>query len=386
MSSIFTGVAKILRSESTDLKELALLVGVTPEELYIGANLSGVNLTEQDITFLVGLNAKYSNAILTDAQRDFLLRHDVVKYNQKNSEVKRSIQVLRENALRSYFRRYLFGGDDAFIEKVISSEIYDFSSTTAWGGDLSRLLEELVLYISTQSVFPSEVSLIQSIGKLMTNAQIGADHKCYHVFRRIYPEIGKVSDIGKIFDYNLLDLEFARHWVSDGGEVVRKFLNIAPSLKRIDAPLVMIAIESCVTVRDFISVVSLVEKTKNYKEIFKHDVNFARRLNTPAGLKSAMNADLSDGMKNKILNSILHHSTKWAIVQEAVLHSDKLGVTFSVYFLERTLKRFSEFDREKLVAGIVATGPSHLGKTVMDAFAMSDPHIDSWTRIRTKIL
>ena len=68
--SALSTVEQLLIADTGDLRELARIAGVTPEELYRGADLTGVNLTGQNIAFLLPLEVQFEGAILSDSQMD----------------------------------------------------------------------------------------------------------------------------------------------------------------------------------------------------------------------------------------------------------------------------------------------------------------------------
>lgn len=61
-------VDRVLSADTGDLKKLAEIAGVEPEVLYSRADLTGVDLRQQDIEFLLPLGVDYVGAILTEEQ------------------------------------------------------------------------------------------------------------------------------------------------------------------------------------------------------------------------------------------------------------------------------------------------------------------------------
>lgn len=59
----------LLEAETGDLRELAKIAGVAPEKLYAGADLTGTDLTRQDIGFLLALDVKFEGARLLESQQ-----------------------------------------------------------------------------------------------------------------------------------------------------------------------------------------------------------------------------------------------------------------------------------------------------------------------------
>lgn len=59
---------RVLSSDTGDLKKLAEIAGVAPEVLFQRADLTGVDLRNQDIDFLLPLEVDYLGAMLTDRQ------------------------------------------------------------------------------------------------------------------------------------------------------------------------------------------------------------------------------------------------------------------------------------------------------------------------------
>lgn len=56
------------------MKALARIAGLDPQVMYLNADLTGVDLRTQDVSFLKDLNTNFEGAILTSQQRDLLRR------------------------------------------------------------------------------------------------------------------------------------------------------------------------------------------------------------------------------------------------------------------------------------------------------------------------
>lgn len=69
---IYSVAEKILRSDTSDLKKLAKIAGISPQEMYAGADLTDADLRDQDISFLHELQTRFEKAILTHEQRAML--------------------------------------------------------------------------------------------------------------------------------------------------------------------------------------------------------------------------------------------------------------------------------------------------------------------------
>ncbi len=95
--SALSTVEQLLSAETGDLRELARIAGVTPEELYQGADLSGVNLTGQNIAFLLPLEVRFEEAIVSDSQMDAFKKAAQIhsRRRQKATFAERRIDKIR---------------------------------------------------------------------------------------------------------------------------------------------------------------------------------------------------------------------------------------------------------------------------------------------------
>ena len=95
--SALSTVEQLLSADTGDLRELARIAGVTPEELYRGADLTGVNLTGQNIAFLLPLDVQFEGAILSGGQMDAFKKAAQIhsRRRQKATFAERSIDKVR---------------------------------------------------------------------------------------------------------------------------------------------------------------------------------------------------------------------------------------------------------------------------------------------------
>ncbi|WP_423211849.1 hypothetical protein [Paracoccus yeei] len=100
----------LLRADTDDLKQLAAIAGQDPREMYLRADLTGVDLTRQDISFLIGLGTNFEAAKLTDEQRRLLRRGSK---EERAQETRRSIRDVRVELVLKFIERHL--NDDMTI-------------------------------------------------------------------------------------------------------------------------------------------------------------------------------------------------------------------------------------------------------------------------------
>ncbi len=93
----------LLRADTDDLRQLAAIAGQDPAAMYLGADLTGVDLRSQDISFLVGLGTNFEGAILTDEQRRQLRRGSV---EERKQETRKSIRDLRVDMVLRFIERH----------------------------------------------------------------------------------------------------------------------------------------------------------------------------------------------------------------------------------------------------------------------------------------
>lgn len=111
MRNVFEITESILSSDSDNLCELAKIAGYDPRDLYRDADLSGVDLRDQDISFLVGLNANYRNAVLSPDQRQYLSEHDAVWVPPERRNMWSVISALRLEIIESYLSELVDSAD-----------------------------------------------------------------------------------------------------------------------------------------------------------------------------------------------------------------------------------------------------------------------------------
>ena len=75
LTQILNTVEKILDAETDDLQELADIAGIDAKKLYFRADLSGLDLREADIDFLLSLQTNFENAKITNEQRQQFNEH-----------------------------------------------------------------------------------------------------------------------------------------------------------------------------------------------------------------------------------------------------------------------------------------------------------------------
>lgn len=103
----------LLRADTDDLRQLAAIAGQDPTVMYLGADLTGVDLTSQDISFLVGIGTKFEGAKLTKEQRQQLRRGSAQETQYERRKTIRDLRV--EMVLR-------------FIERHINDDMMQYSS------------------------------------------------------------------------------------------------------------------------------------------------------------------------------------------------------------------------------------------------------------------
>lgn len=104
LTQAISAAEAILRADTDDLKQLAAIVGQDPHIMYMGADLTGVDLTRQDVSFLVGLGTSFEGATLTDEQRRHL--RSGVKEERKQ-KTRKSIRDVRVDLVLSFIERHV---------------------------------------------------------------------------------------------------------------------------------------------------------------------------------------------------------------------------------------------------------------------------------------
>lgn len=83
----------LLRADTDDLRELAEIAGQDPAIMYLGADLTGVDLRSQDVSFLVGLGTQFEGALLTEQQRRKLRSGREHERRQANRKKMRDLRL-----------------------------------------------------------------------------------------------------------------------------------------------------------------------------------------------------------------------------------------------------------------------------------------------------
>lgn len=138
----------LLRADTDDLRQLAAIAGQDPAAMYLGADLTGVDLRSQDISFLVGLGTNFEGAILTDEQRRQLRRGSV---EERKQETRKSIRDLRVDMILRFIERHMDADMAPYHSQGQASIPHD------WDLDIpfEALLQEVLLDPILKSTSPN---------------------------------------------------------------------------------------------------------------------------------------------------------------------------------------------------------------------------------------
>lgn len=93
--NLFKDVERILLSPATNLEELSAVVGLTAEQLFNGENFCGVDLSDEPIDVLLRINADFTGAILSAAQKRALRKRSATRKDDVRQERHELIWKLR---------------------------------------------------------------------------------------------------------------------------------------------------------------------------------------------------------------------------------------------------------------------------------------------------
>ncbi|WGR61464.1 hypothetical protein E3U26_12515 [Paracoccus ferrooxidans] len=205
----------LLRADTDDLRQLAAIAGQDPVAMYLGADLTGVDLRSQDISFLVGLGTNFEGAILTDEQRRRLRRGSA---KERQQETRRTIRDLRVDMILRFIERhmdadmvrYQSGGGlpnvphdldsnaslQALLQEVLLDPILKSTSTNPndqFGSDyMSAALSQLSKYLSDGSE-----SFFEELFQLFGDVRCPIDDAVIHTLKHHYrPQLG--ARLGKL--------------------------------------------------------------------------------------------------------------------------------------------------------------------------------------------
>lgn len=133
MTRALSIVESILRSDKSDLKDLAEIAGLDPKLMYLDADLTGVDLRNQDISFLVGLNTNFEAAIITAQQRDLLRKG---RSQERGQQTRRSIRDARLKLVLTFLEEFPDKRLLGMQHEEFSSEEYEIVKK----GNLRRFL------------------------------------------------------------------------------------------------------------------------------------------------------------------------------------------------------------------------------------------------------
>lgn len=107
LTAALEAVERVLNAETTELKALAEIAGISPERLFLRADLSGIDLRRSDIEFLLPLQTYFEEAILTPRQRRAFRRST---REASRMRVRRQVQDLRTNLVTKFIEEYESSG------------------------------------------------------------------------------------------------------------------------------------------------------------------------------------------------------------------------------------------------------------------------------------
>lgn len=124
LTTALEAVERVLKSDTGDLKELAKIAGVSPEALYFQADLSGIDLTDTDIDFLLPLQTHFTNAITTSDQRRAFRKASEQRYKQISREKIRDIRAQLVLRFIEYYESTKIQDIIATDESVLTPEFF----------------------------------------------------------------------------------------------------------------------------------------------------------------------------------------------------------------------------------------------------------------------
>ena len=136
----------LLRADTDDLRKLAEIAGEDPAEMYLAADLTGVDLRSQDISFLVGLSTNFEGARLTDEQKRQLRSG---KKRERKLNVRRQLRDLRIQLIRKFIERQMYSAVGSLAEISCDNDEYLQRYATPFEAMLCDTLLDPVLQSSS---------------------------------------------------------------------------------------------------------------------------------------------------------------------------------------------------------------------------------------------
>lgn len=102
--SLFRSIERILTSRANRLEELADVVDLPVEELFLGESFVGIDLRDEPIAVLMRINADYRGAILTPDQKRALKG---VRASRERRERAESITAMRRSRMETYIDKHI---------------------------------------------------------------------------------------------------------------------------------------------------------------------------------------------------------------------------------------------------------------------------------------
>lgn len=222
LTNALKAVERVLNSDTSDLKALAKVAGVAPEELYFQADLTGLDLRGMDIDFLLPLQTRYEGAVLTDKQRSSFRK---AGKQQRELRIKDKIRDLREQAVIDFIQR--FEEDDLKYESVFDGEalttemlrkllLYPLVEQSNRNASLTPNYSNFVLSSLAPWVSSTNYFFIESVFTLLASMLVPTNSKIQSILHRDYHlalEGRVVGLIGQLHATTAVD----EYWLSHDG-------------------------------------------------------------------------------------------------------------------------------------------------------------------------
>ncbi|MFV1753402.1 hypothetical protein [Phaeobacter sp. JH18-37] len=187
LTKAFEAVARVLDADTGDLNALAEIAGVDRDRLFWKADLTGVDLRNIDIDFLLPLCTRYEGAILTDQQRR---KFRDASRTQRDARITKKILDLRAQAVSDFLSWYsslnqecvsVLGGEiltaDLLKELLLDPLVEATTDDPVSAEYTNNALSEIAPWVSSDNI-----NVLRRYFRLLGDLQVPADENSEKLF------------------------------------------------------------------------------------------------------------------------------------------------------------------------------------------------------------